>query len=242
MPRGNLDISRSGRCAGHQALRSVLTTPTRCTPLRIPSRILSAPFKSNVLTRGGSPVQHSEVNRRRQTLCDPHESGLDPLGAEWIECFPAARYMTMYISHSIPDTACTLCLKDEPAGCRTGTPLIPRVLDNTAGPDKPFGGGWPAFAEDASPREPLWTFSANNVVLPQTVPSVEHSIAKNSSTKYAGVCITFSFHAKCQTGASSEVSPLRSMPAHRRRPLRRRRRAVSRHTRYGSSTSRDVEE
>lgn len=57
---------------------------------------LAPPFQSSVLTRGGSAVQRREVNRRRQTLCDPHESGLDPLGAEWIECSPISRYITMY--------------------------------------------------------------------------------------------------------------------------------------------------
>lgn len=52
------------------------------------------------------------------------------------------------------------------------------------------------FCGRCKPARRLWTFSANNVVLPQTVPSVEPPIAINSTAKYAGVCKTFPFHAK----------------------------------------------
>lgn len=57
-------------------------------------------------------------------------------------------------TYSITDTGCMLCLKDEPqAAGLSGTPLIPRAGTILTGPGQQhFGAGWPAFAEDASPR------------------------------------------------------------------------------------------
>lgn len=63
---------------------------------------------------------------------------------------PNIRYIAMYIPYSITNIACMLCLKDEPQAAERGP-------TDSAGWDayrarQPFGGGWPVFAEDASPR------------------------------------------------------------------------------------------